>query len=192
MRDAGAGGKGGRHRTYAIDQDAAIYFTRAIMATPSISKFLLVSAINSRRSRAPWWSDQDWEASKKVEQAIPDYCKAKLAADEVLTVLAEERRAKEGSDNFSYICLRPGRLTDDKETGKVAMGKISPIGEVTRADVAEVAVRLLENDEANGWFDLEGGNEDAKEAVDRVVREGIDDSEGEDRSVMKANIKSYL
>jgi len=186
---AGAGGKGGSERTYAIDRDAAIYFTRAVMATPSISKFLLVSAINSRRSKAPWWSDQDWENVQKLNtQVLPDYYKAKLAADEVLTVLAEERIAKEGSDHFSYICLRPGHLSDEKETDRVALGKITPVGSVTRADVAEVAVRLLENGKANGWFDLLGGNEDVKEAVDRIIREGIDTSDGEDRSIMKANI----
>ncbi|KAH8815621.1 hypothetical protein F5884DRAFT_772952 [Xylogone sp. PMI_703] len=187
--NAGAGGKGGPQRTLAIDRDAAIHFTRAIVATPSISKFLIVSAINSRRNRAPWWSDEGWKrVQHQNENVLATYYKAKLAADEVLTVLGEERIAKEGKDHFSYISLQPGHLTDEKETGKVALGKIDPIGAVTRGDVAEVAVRLLENDKANGWYQLLNGDEDVKEAVDRVVREGINAADGEDLDTMKANI----
>jgi hypothetical protein len=118
-------------------------------------------------------------------EVMPHYFKAKLAADEVLTVLGSERRAKDG---FQYISLRPGGLTDEKETGKVSLGKTSARGFVTRADVAEVAAQLLEVEGANGWVDLLGGDEDVGKAAQRVVKERVDSIEGEDIAVMKANM----
>ncbi|PVI03617.1 hypothetical protein DM02DRAFT_612092, partial [Periconia macrospinosa] len=89
---AGAGGRGGPSRTMAVDHDAAIAFTRASIHTPTIKKFLTVSYIASRRARAPWWTDDDWAAAQKVNtEILPTYHVAKVAADEVLTVLSRER-----------------------------------------------------------------------------------------------------
>jgi len=186
---AGAGGKGGPDRTNAIDRDAAIHFIRSSIATPSISKFLLVSALSIRRGRASWFDDDSYDSMQKINtEVMPSYFKAKLAADETLTVLGEERVKKEGKDKFSYIILRPGALTDDPETGLISLGKTPARGSVTRADVADVAARLLETEGAYGWFDLLGGNEPVVEAVARVMREGINSMEGEDISVMKSNM----
>ncbi|TVY67499.1 UPF0659 protein, partial [Lachnellula suecica] len=115
---AGAGGKGGAEMTNAIDRDACIAFIRASVATPSITKFLLVSALSERRARASWWNDEDYALVQKMNTEImPAYYKAKLAADETLTVLARER------GGFGYIVLRPGGLSDKKEMGKVQLGK---------------------------------------------------------------------
>lgn len=55
---------------------------------------------------------------------MPDYYKAKLAADEAITVLGEEK-------GFGYIVLRPGNLSDDKETGRVVLGKTPARGQVS-------------------------------------------------------------
>jgi len=186
---AGAGGKGGAQRTYAIDRDACIHFIRGAIATPSVSKFLLVSALISRRAKAPWWSDGEWESVLKYQtQIMPDYVKAKLAADEVLTVLGEERVEKDGKDKFTYIILRPGTLSDGNETGLVELGKTPARATVTRADVADISARLLEIGGVNGCIDLVNGKEPAQQAVERVAREGIDAREGEDMATMKANI----
>jgi hypothetical protein len=119
---------------------------------------------------------------------MPDYCKAKLAADEALTVLGEERVKRDGKDKFSYIILRPGTLTDEKETGLVNLGKTPAQGSVTRADVGDIGARLLEVGGVNGWIDLINGQDPAQQAVERVAREGIDTKEGEDIGVMKANL----
>lgn len=109
MKYIGAGGKGGASTTYAIDRDACQAFIRASIATPSVKKFLLVTALNIRRNKAPWWSDETWEQVTKVNtEVMPDYYKAKRAADDVLTVLGEERRKKDSS--FKWIALRPGLL----------------------------------------------------------------------------------
>ena len=114
---------------------------------------------------------------------MPDYYKAKLAADETLTVLAEEKK------DFGYIVLRPGNLSDEPESGKVVMGKTPARGQVTRGDVAEVAARLLEREGARGWFDLLGGDADLGAEVDRVVKEKVDSREGESLDVMKKDLK---
>jgi hypothetical protein len=172
----GAGGKGGAARTYAIDRDAAIHFIAAAVATPSVRKFLLISYIGSRRHRAPWWSDADWAACQKVNtEVLPDYYAAKVEADECLTALAKKREG-----DFQAVVLRPGSLTDEKPTGKVTLGRTKARGSVTRADVADVAVRLLEREGVSGWLDLLQGEEAVEKAVERVVREGVDCVEGED------------
>jgi NAD(P)H-binding len=179
----GAGGKGGPSRTNAIDRDACIHFIRASLSSPTITKFLLVSAISSRRNRAAWWDDEGWAMVRKFNEEIaPTYYKAKLASDEVLTVLGEQKKG------FGYIVLRPGALTDEKETGKIDFGKTKGRGSVTRGDVAEVAVRLLEKEGVRGWFDLLGGNEETGAAVERVLKEGVNSIEGEDLEVMKKDV----
>jgi hypothetical protein len=61
-------------------------------------------------------------------------------------------------------------------------------GQVRRADVAEVAARLLEIEGARGWFDLLEGNEDVGKAVERVVRDEVDCREGESLEEMEKDI----
>jgi hypothetical protein len=186
---AGAGGKGGAGRTNAIDRDAAICFIRSAVATPSVAKFLLVSALSVRRGRASWFDDDSYALMQKVNtEVMPAYYKAKLAADEALTVLGEERVKRDGKGKFSYIILRPGALTDGEETGLVSLGRTKARGSVSRADVAEVAARLLDTEGACGWFDLLGGEEKVAEAVERVVREGVNSMEGEDVKLVKRDM----
>lgn len=188
---AGAGGRGGAERTIAIDQDAAIAFTKAAVNTPKVKKFLTVSYLSSRRNRASWWSDKDWETAQKVNNEIlPTYFKAKVAADEVLTVLAKERyerEAKEGvpeKERFAGISLRPGTLSDEK-AGGISTGKIGSQGKISRATVAEAIRAVLETDGAKGWIDLLDGEEGVKEGVERVVKENIDAVEDEDEADQK-------
>lgn len=111
-------------------------------------------------------------------ETMPAYYQAKLAADELLTVLGEARK------DFQYIDLRPGALTDEAPTGKVQLGKTKARGTVSRADVADVAVQLLESDRARGWFDLLNGEEEVGVAVERVVAEAVNSMEGEDIGLM--------
>ncbi|CAI7613516.1 unnamed protein product [Penicillium viridicatum] len=56
---AGAGGKGGAARTIAIDQEAAKHFITASFASPSVTKFLMVSYLGSRRKQPSWMSDDE-------------------------------------------------------------------------------------------------------------------------------------
>ncbi|KAF2467633.1 uncharacterized protein BDR25DRAFT_266574 [Lindgomyces ingoldianus] len=191
---AGAGGRGGATRTLAIDQDAAISFTKASIRIPSIKKFLTVSYISSRRNKPYWWSDKDWAYAQKVNnEVLPTYYKAKVAADEVLTVLAkerfdeEEKKGVEEKDRFCGISLRPGTLSLEK-SGGVKMGKIECEGRVSRATVAHAVVSVLETEGARGWFDMLDGDEDVGKAVERCVKDGVDCVEGEDFEGMKERV----
>jgi hypothetical protein len=141
----GAGGKGGKSRTKAIDEVAAKAYISASLAAPSVKKFLLVSYIavclcssqakqiradfhQSRKGYPPWWSDEDKKAADKVNNEIlPDYYKAKVEADEHLEALTK-KRLDGGDKDFQAINLRPGTLTDDPATGKVILGKTSSRG----------------------------------------------------------------
>ncbi|KAJ6780413.1 hypothetical protein PWT90_02300 [Aphanocladium album] len=174
---AGAGGKGGPEATYKVDRDAAINFVKAAAATPSVSRFLLVSYNGSRRAAAPWWSAEEWdEYNKKVNYGIlATYFQAKIAADEALY----EATKKPGS-SLTGICLRPGTLSDNP-AGKVVLGKIPHVkGNVPRESVAQVADALLAADGVkSGWFDLLEGDESVDAAVTKAVKEGVDTAEGE-------------
>ena len=191
---AGAGGKGGAEMTYAVDRDAAIAFTKASVHSQSVKKFLTVSYLASRRGRPSWWSDKDWEAAQKTNnEVLPTYYKAKLAADEVLTVLAKERydeEAKKGfavSERFSGISLRPGTLSD-KEAGGVKIGKLGVGGKTSRATTAKAIVAALETQGAKGWIDVVDGDEDANAAIQKLTKEGVDTVDEEDLETMKENI----
>ncbi|KAL8860733.1 MAG: hypothetical protein Q9178_002763 [Gyalolechia marmorata] len=171
---AGAGGKGGQARTQSIDRDSCIHFIQAAADTKSISKFLLISYIGSRRTKAPWWTDEDWKGTQEVNNGVlKHYYAAKLAADECLTAIASGRK------DLQAIILRPGLLTDEEATGKVRLGRTKARGSITRGDVAAVAAYLLDS-EAKGWLDLLEGDETVADAVKRAIEDKVDCVEGED------------
>ncbi|KAF2157768.1 NAD(P)-binding protein [Myriangium duriaei CBS 260.36] len=176
---AGAGGKGGAARAYAVDRDAAKAYISASAAASSVRKFLMISYIGSRRGTPPWWNAEDKKAADHVNtEVLPDYYKAKVDADEHLLAVAEKKR-RGGDKDWQLINLRPGTLSDDAGTGKVKLGKTSSRGKVSREDVAAVAVALLARDDTRGYFDLLQGDERIEEAVEKVVKEGHDGVQGE-------------
>ncbi|KAJ5938602.1 hypothetical protein N7466_001736 [Penicillium verhagenii] len=179
---AGAGGKGGPASTIAIDQEAAKHFIGASFAYPSVSKFLMVSWIGSRRLQPTWMSDDAWASIMvgKTER-LPTYAAAKLEADEYMTALAAKRKQDSSRGPFQAINLRPGVLKDDAATRKVELGITGEArGSVTREDVAIVADQLLARADVEGWFDLVNGSVDVEEAVERVANEKVDAVVGED------------
>ena len=116
---AGAGGKGGPSRTFAIDRDAAKHYIKTSLAEPSVKKFLMVSYIASRRNRPSWWTDEDWNGAQEVNNgALKNYFAAKVEADEYLTALAK-KRVDAGDKEFQCINLRPGSLTEGEGKGLV-------------------------------------------------------------------------
>lgn len=129
-------------------------------------------------------SDDDWAHLQHINNnVLPAYAKAKLEADEYMTGLAEKRKTEStqsGGKGFQAINLRPGLLADRPATRKVQLGKTKGKGSVNREDVAIVADLLLARDDTSGWFDLLNGEDDVDEAVERVVRDGVDAVEGED------------
>lgn len=178
----GAGGKGGVQRTYAIDQDAAKHFISSSFATPSVTKFLLISHIGSRKTHASWMTDDAWQRTQKLwESGLPDYCRAKWEADQLQTALAAVVKRDDPARKFQSINLRPGMLVDEPATRRVALGQVEKAdGKVSREDVAIVADKLLARDDTEGWIDLLGGQEPVDEAVERIARGKVDAVEGED------------
>lgn len=189
----GAGGKGGADRNYAIDQDAAKHFISTSYSNPSITKFLLVSHNGSRRNKPAWMTDADWASIQKVwAEVLPDYCRAKLEADEFMAAMAKKRgdqdRERGAGTKFQSISLRPGPLSDEPASGKVLLGKTGMKGTVSREDVAAVADQLLARDDTRGWYDLLSGDEPIDKAVERVVKDKVDAIEGEDLEKIYARI----
>ncbi|KAJ6032161.1 hypothetical protein N7540_002893 [Penicillium herquei] len=185
---AGAGGKGGPASTIAIDQEAAKHFMTASFAAPSVSKFLMVSWIGSRRNQPSWMPDDAWAGImvNKTER-LPTYAAAKLEADEYMTALAAKRKQDPAlaSHPFQAINLRPGLLTDEPATRKVELGITARgRGSVTREDVAIVADQLLARADTDGWFDLVNGDLPVEEAVEKLVTEKIDAVKEEDVEAM--------
>ncbi|KAI0410041.1 NAD dependent epimerase/dehydratase [Xylaria palmicola] len=173
---AGAGGKGAPERTWAIDRDAACHFIRASVATPSVTRFVMISFITSRREKAPWWTEEMWREEKEVRlRQLARYYEAKVAADQVLY---EESRKR--PRDFAAVCLRPGLLTMEP-AGGVALGR-TPVsnGTSSRASVARLIALLLDNPDVKScWLDMLDGDEDPETAVKRCVDEGVDCIEGE-------------
>jgi hypothetical protein len=156
-----------------------------------------VSYNSSRRKQPSWWDDEQWASAQKVNnEVLPTYFKAKVAADEVLTVLAKERyeeEAKKGvpeAERFAGIDLRPGTLSDEK-AGGIKIGRIESKGKISRATVAEAIAAVLETDGARGWIDMLDGDKDVKEEVKRIVSEGFDSVEGEDLEEQKQNAAKF-
>ncbi|CAJ2499820.1 Uu.00g026730.m01.CDS01 [Anthostomella pinea] len=160
---AGAGGKGAPERTFTIDRDAACHFIRASVATPSITKFVMISFTTSRLAKPSWWDEDTWKAAhKKTLDALPRYYEAKVAADQVLYEEGKKR------SDFAGICLRPSALTMEP-SGKVTLGKtVKATGTSSRASVANLTALLLEQPNVkNCWLDMLDGDEDPEAAVKR-------------------------
>lgn len=173
---AGAGGKGGASRTFKVDRDAASHLINAAAEIPSISRFLLVSYIGSRRQGASWWPEGAWEKYMKEvnEGVLADYYKAKVPADELLYETGKK------SKTLSTISLRPGMLTEEK-AGGVLLGKTpKPSANASRELVAKVLDEYLTRDKVEtAWIDMYDGEDDIKSAVDKAVSQKLSVTEGE-------------
>ncbi|RSL68146.1 hypothetical protein CEP51_012558 [Fusarium floridanum] len=173
---AGAGGKGGPERTFAIDRDAAINFIKAAVETPTINKFILISYLACRQRPPHWWNDASWKYVQEMQSGyLKNYCKAKLAADEVLLQEASKRA------DFVGISLRSGMLSDEP-AGSVELGKTTGSeGNVSRESVAKTILSLLNHKELQTcWLDMPDGIESVEDAVEGVVRNRDNAAEGED------------
>lgn len=158
----------------AIDRDAATYFIHAAAATPSVTRFLLISYIAARRAPPSWWNSAAWESVQATNRGmLATYYSAKMPADEALY-----RAGRAGG--FAAVDLRPGTLTE-RPAGRVELGRTRDSrGRVSREAVAQVVDALLAKEELkSAWLDLLDGDEEVGEAVERVVREEVDAVEGE-------------
>lgn len=138
---AGAGPGSGAARKWTVDRDGAIKLIDA--AKKQDARYIMISAMGLDTPRG--------------DGVFQTYQKAKAEADMALR-----------NSGLSYVIVKPGRLTDEPGTGKVAVGNLER-GSVTREDVASVIAELVETPEIeNISFDLLNGDVPVEEAVARL------------------------
>jgi uncharacterized protein YbjT (DUF2867 family) len=140
---AGAGPGSGAARKETVDRDAAILLADAAQAA-GVDRYVMVSAMAA---------DPHATADDEVFQI---YLRAKGIADEAI----RSRTA------LTSTIVRPGHLTDDAGTGRVAIAESTGRGAIPRADVAAVLVAVLDEPGTAGQsFDLISGETPIAEAV---------------------------
>jgi len=134
-----AGSKG--KNVIGVDQDGAIELTKAANDA-GVKKFVMLSTMGAD--------------DPSVSEELGEYLKAKQNADEYLK-----------SSGLQYTIVRPGALTDEEGTGKIKLEqKLGSFGEITRADVAQTLVEVLEEEVMqNQVFEIIAGDEAIETAV---------------------------
>lgn len=144
---AGAGPGSGAARKDTVDRAAAVLLADAAQAA-GVGRYLLVSSMGV-----------DPVAGGRRPEGLDDvfvaYLEAKLAAEQDLLA----RRS------LRTTVLRPGRLTDDPGTGRVALAPSVERGAVPREDVAAVLVALLDAGTDGVVLELVGGPTPIADAV---------------------------
>jgi uncharacterized protein YbjT (DUF2867 family) len=147
---AGAGPGSGDDRKDTVDR-AAVALLADACSLAGVDRLVLVSSVGVETVR-------DGATPEGVDPGFVAYLRAKLAAEEDLTARA-----------LAWTVLRPGRLTDDRGTGRVGLGPQVPRGEVTRDDVAAVLAALLDAPgTARQVLELSSGDVPVAEAVDAL------------------------
>jgi uncharacterized protein YbjT (DUF2867 family) len=139
---AGGGPDGNIERKRTVDLEGSLKSIEGARRC-GIVRFVQISAINVDEpvdaDAAPVWKA---------------YVEAKRDADAALR-----------GSGLDWTILRPGRLTDEPGTGRVALGDV-PRGEIPRADIAEAVVAVLEDHRSVGHqWNLVGGDVDVRAAV---------------------------
>ena len=130
---AGSGPHTGADKTILIDQEGAME-SIDLARENGVKHYVMVSGLGVENPR---------QAGDKMRP----YMHAKYRADEHLK-----------QSGLSYTILRPGLLTNDPATDKVALFDNQPEpGEVTRADVASVLAEIINQKPADRVYYLLGG-----------------------------------
>jgi uncharacterized protein YbjT (DUF2867 family) len=140
---AGGGPDGNIERKRTVDLAGSLKSIEGARAS-GIRRFVQVSAINVDQpvaaDAAPVWRA---------------YVEAKRDADAALR-----------ESGLDWTIIRPGRLTDDPGTGRVALGPEVDRAEVPRADVAEVLAEVLDTGAGIGaQWNLVSGDRSVPEAL---------------------------
>jgi uncharacterized protein YbjT (DUF2867 family) len=144
---AGGGPDGNIERKRTVDLEGSLKSIEGARLA-GIDRMVQISAIGVD-SPLPSDTGDVWRA----------YVEAKRDAD---AALRDSDRA--------WTILRPGRLTDDPGTGRVALGPEVAGGEVPRQDVAAVIAAVLDEDATIGQqWNLVGGDVPVAEAVRQSV-----------------------
>ncbi|HYZ29145.1 MAG TPA: SDR family oxidoreductase [Thermoleophilaceae bacterium] len=138
---AGAGPGSGAQRKQTMDRDGAIKLIDACRETGT-ARYVMVSSMGAR----PGVTGDD---------VFSVYLRMKFEADEALR-----------ASGLDYTILRPGRLTDEPGTGRIALAPDLPSRSIPRADVAATLAIVLRAPNTSGKsFDLTTGTLPIAEAV---------------------------
>ncbi len=141
---AGSGGKTGPDKTLLVDLDGAVKTMEAAMEAGA-KRYLMVSALQAN-NRENW------------NHKIKPYYVAKHYADRCLM-----------ESKLDYTIVRPGGLTNDPGTGKVAVGPQLERGHVAREVVADVLLACLGKESTIGKaFDLSEGEDSIDSALETL------------------------
>lgn len=143
---AGAGGAG-VELTNAIDGHG---LELAVTAAKSggIHRFILVSVFPDARR------------NQSTSEGFENYMAVKKRADVYLV-----------ESDLDWIIVRPGRLLEDRGTGKVRADLALPYGDIPRDDVAATLVELIEQPAASKIIiELTSGDTPIADAVRRLAR----------------------
>jgi uncharacterized protein YbjT (DUF2867 family) len=141
---AGSGSKTGPEQTLAVDRDGAV---RSVVAAEAchVSRYVMLSSMGAD--------------PESTGHPISPYLRAKGLADRHLA-----------RSELSWTIVRPGRLTDDPPTGRVNLAaRIDGSGSVSRADLAEVLVAVLDHPATpRKTLDLLEGSRTVAEALEAL------------------------
>lgn len=141
---AGAGPGSGKERKGTVDRDGAIKLIKAAKNN-GINRYVMISAMDVENPRG--------------NEVFKAYLNAKAEADEALR-----------NSGLDYTIVKPGGLTDNAGTGRIAIASDLPSGEIPREDVAAVLTKVLETPATAGYeFNVTSGNMPIAEAVDNMV-----------------------
>jgi uncharacterized protein YbjT (DUF2867 family) len=122
---AGAGPGSGPERKRTVDYGAAVKLIEAAQAA-RVRRYVMVSSIGAD------------DPGAGAEEMRP-YLQAKADADAALA-----------SSGLDFTIVRPGRLTNDPGTARVAVGERLEIADIPRDDVAAVLVGVLDERQTVG------------------------------------------
>ncbi len=142
---AGGGADGNVERKRTVDLEGSLKSIEGARKA-GISRFVQISAIGV-----------DDPLPEDTEEVWRVYVEAKRDADAALR-----------DTDLAWTILRPGRLTDDPGTGRVALGEDVARGEIPRADVAGTVAAVIGEDRTVGrQWNLVGGDTPIADAVSR-------------------------
>jgi uncharacterized protein YbjT (DUF2867 family) len=138
---AGAGPGSGPERKWTMDHGGAAKLIAAAKQA-GIARYVIVSSMGAN-------------ADAPGDDTFSVYLRAKGRADDDLR-----------ASGLDYTVVRPGGLTNDPGTGRVALGEKLGRGQVSRDDVAQVLAAVLDAPNAVGkTVDLTAGDAPVQEAV---------------------------
>src|SRR3954452_2027204 len=141
---AGAGPGSGAERKLTMDRDGAVRLIDACKKAGA-RRYVMVSAMGAR-------------PGIEGDEVFQVYLRAKFEADEAVR-----------ASGLDYTVLRPGGLTDDPGTGRIALAPDLARGSVARADVAATFAAMFEAPNTIGkTLDLVGGDTPIADAVAAV------------------------